>query len=278
MIKVSEIFYSLQGEGLYVGTPSIFIRFFGCNMKCEGFGMPRGQKSTERLEVDPSKYEKYEDLPLVKTGCDSYASWDPRFGKFAQVMDEKDIVNKIQSLLPGGKFGTNIHLIFTGGEPLLPAFQRKIPDILAHIEHRDMDLCGITFETNGTQELDDHLRYYLLDRRWTTTFSVSSKLSISGEPWEKAINPSAVRSYYYSDNRSQIFFKWVVENTEDLNDVKKAIETYDMPMFPVYLMPVGGTDDMYSYTKQDVAKIALDNGWRFSPRMQIDLWGNKWGT
>ena len=78
-IKVAELFYSLQGEGQYLGTPSIFLRTFGCNFKCAGFGMPRGQLSEERLAVDPNQYDTYENLPLVHTGCDSYASWDPRF-------------------------------------------------------------------------------------------------------------------------------------------------------------------------------------------------------
>ena len=34
MRKINEIFYSLQGEGYYTGTPAVFIRFSGCNLKC----------------------------------------------------------------------------------------------------------------------------------------------------------------------------------------------------------------------------------------------------
>ena len=66
-IKVAELFYSLQGEGQYIGTPSIFLRVFGCNFQCQGFSMPRGELSQERMNIDPTKYERYEDLPLVHT-------------------------------------------------------------------------------------------------------------------------------------------------------------------------------------------------------------------
>ena len=46
-LKVSEIFYSAQGEGRFVGVPSVFLRTFGCNFTCPGFGMPRGEASKE---------------------------------------------------------------------------------------------------------------------------------------------------------------------------------------------------------------------------------------
>ena len=109
-IKVAELFYSLQGEGQYLGTPSIFLRAFGCNFQCAGFGMPRGQLSAESQAVNPAEYATYEDLPLVHTGCDSYASWDPRFKNFSPMMTVEAIVDKMQSLLPGGVFN-NVHPI-----------------------------------------------------------------------------------------------------------------------------------------------------------------------
>ncbi len=72
-IKISELFYSVQGEGRYMGVPSIFLRTFGCNFHCAGFGMPRGELSKEREAVVPADYTEYGSLPLVTTGCDSYA-------------------------------------------------------------------------------------------------------------------------------------------------------------------------------------------------------------
>ena len=83
-IKIAELFYSIQGEGRYMGVPSVFLRTFGCNFKCEGFGMPRGELSTEatdiaRFHINDTPYTDYKMLPLVSTGCDSYASWHPDF-------------------------------------------------------------------------------------------------------------------------------------------------------------------------------------------------------
>ena len=107
-LKVSEIFYSLQGEGRFVGVPSIFMRTFGCNFKCEGFGCKPGEKSTERdqvhelIQANPDQFKHFEELPLVSTGCDSYASWDPRFKDFSPSMTNEEIVNRFQSLLPNG--------------------------------------------------------------------------------------------------------------------------------------------------------------------------------
>jgi organic radical activating enzyme len=95
-IKVAELFYSLQGEGQYLGTPSVFLRIFGCNFKCAGFSMPRGTLSEERLAIDPANYDSYNDLPLVHTGCDSYASWDPRFKHLSPMLEVSAIVDRMQ--------------------------------------------------------------------------------------------------------------------------------------------------------------------------------------
>jgi len=86
-IKIAEMFYSLQGEGMFAGIPSVFLRTFGCNFTCGGFGLPHGQKSNEHTLVDPTKYSKYDELPLVHTGCDSYASWDVRFKHLSPLLN-----------------------------------------------------------------------------------------------------------------------------------------------------------------------------------------------
>ncbi len=71
-IKVAEIFYSLQGEGKWAGVPSVFLRSFGCNFECRGFGMPAGEHTDnpEQIAKDVDKFNKYEDLPLTEFGCD----------------------------------------------------------------------------------------------------------------------------------------------------------------------------------------------------------------
>jgi len=284
-IKISEIFNSIQGEGAFAGVPSLFVRMFGCNFTCSGFSMPRGERSEERFGVDPTKYTKPEDfklLPLVKTGCDSYASWDPRFKHLSPVLEIPAIVDRIVELLPAGRFHQDQHLILTGGEPLL-GWQKQYPALLEEIYNRELGLTDITFETNGTQligpELHSALRNNYTRRKLRTTFSVSAKLPVSGEPWEKAIKPDVVMDYTMIPG-SMTYLKFVVATDEDLQDVNKAVAQYRTIGFsgPVYLMPVGGTDESYFKNNKQVAELALKYGYRYSPRLQVDLWKNSWAS
>lgn len=276
-IKVSELFYSLQGEGLYQGVPSVFMRVFGCNFTCSGFGMPKGQLSIEYKNVDPTKYKSYDDLPLVHTGCDSYPSWDVRFKHLSPMLETDTIVERIRDLLPEGKFGNNVHFIITGGEPLL-GWQRAYPELLEKLSAQ-LDLKHVTIETNGTQKLQDPFANALETYCQSVTFSVSSKLTNSGEKWEEAIRPEII-SQYSSVINGQIYFKWVCSNPEDFEDVQRAVQAYDSAglKYPVYLMPAGGTEKLYHKNKQWLAKVCMAHGYRFSPRLQIDLFGNQWAT
>jgi 7-carboxy-7-deazaguanine synthase len=281
-IKVSEIFMSLQGEGKFVGVPSLFVRTFGCNFTCSGFGMPRGEKSTERFQIDPTRFAQYKDLPLVKTGCDSYPSWDPMFKQFSPLMEIEDIVDEMTQLLPNGRFGKDKHLILTGGEPLL-GWQKQYPALLEEIYGRELGLTDLTFETNGTQKISPELRRGLCDsfnyHKLRTTFSVSAKLPVSGEKWEDAIKPEVIMDYTTIPGNS-VYLKFVVATEQDVDDVKKAVEEYRNAGFlgSVYLMPVGGTDEGYYLNNKTVAELALKNGYRYSPRLQCELYKNSWGT
>jgi organic radical activating enzyme len=158
-LKVAELFYSIQGEGRYMGVPSVFLRVFGCNFKCAGFGMPKGELSNEADDIAQvvNLYNKYEELPLVSTGCDSYASWHPDFRHLSPVMDTDTIADAIVDTLPYKEWQDE-HLVITGGEPLL-GWQRSYPDLL---DHAEMDkLSEITFETNGTQAITKEFGKYL---------------------------------------------------------------------------------------------------------------------
>ena len=134
-LKVSELFYSAQGEGRYVGVPSVFLRMFGCNFTCSGFGCKPGEKSTEADEVAKTVelYKTFEELPLVNTGCDSYASWHPDFKHLSPTYTVEQLVDKMTELLPNGNWlqpnGNPVHLVITGGEPLL-GWQRAYPELL----------------------------------------------------------------------------------------------------------------------------------------------------
>ena len=278
-IKVAELFYSIQGEGRYMGVPSVFLRTFGCNFKCQGFGMPQGELSNEANNVDPSKYSDYRSLPLVSTGCDSYASWDPRFKHLSPVLDTDQIVDEIVRILPHRQWQDE-HLVITGGEPLL-GWQRCYPDLLDHDQMKDLK--EITFETNGTQELTDEFRDYLLywqEPEWygrEVTFSVSAKLPCSGEKWEDAIRPEVVRGY---QDVGYVYLKFVVATAQDVQDAVLAVHEFTQAgvNVPVYLMPVGGVESVYTMNNRTVALEAMKLGYRYSDRLQVPLFKNEWGT
>lgn len=280
-IKVSELFWSCQGEGQYVGVPSIFLRTFGCNFTCGGFGMPRGQLSTERDNIAATLIKNigYKELPLVSTGCDSYASWDPRFKHLSPMLSINQILFEIKKLLPDGKFSRDKHLIITGGEPLL-GWQRAYPSLID--ECIKIGLTHLTFETNGTQNLSDELYNYLIliaNQGVEITFSISAKLPCSGETWDNAIRPDIISKYVSVPNHRS-YFKFVVSTEDDVIDALRAIATYkasDIDI-PVYLMPVGGVNSVYELNERQVADYCRDNGLRFSPRIQVELYRNAWGT
>jgi organic radical activating enzyme len=275
-IKIAELFYSIQGEGRYMGVPSVFLRTFGCNFKCAGFGMPRGELSDEANKIDPDLYKDYNSLPLVSTGCDSYASWDPRFRHLSPVLDTDAIAHAIVDTLPHKEWRDE-HLVITGGEPLL-GWQKQYPDLLDHPKMRGLK--EITFETNGTQKLSEEFKEYL--QNWYNmsreiTFSVSAKLPCSGESWSDAICPEVVAGY---EDIGTVYLKFVISTEEDLKDAERAVEEFRAGGFtgPVYIMPVGGVERVYTLNNRAVAEMAMRKGWRYSDRLQVPLFKNEWGT
>jgi 7-carboxy-7-deazaguanine synthase len=282
-IKVSELFYSIQGEGRYMGVPSVFLRTFGCNFTCDGFGMPRGEKTNERHAVDAKLYKSYRDLPLVTTGCDSYASWDPRFKHLSPRITVDGIAEAIKDILPHKEWRSE-HLVITGGEPLL-GWQRMYPKLLSHPFMENLK--EITFETNGTQKLKPELVDFLYD--WTegdpwgtrtydsVTFSVSAKLPASGEKWERAIRPDVIMQY---QEVGHVYLKFVVATEQDILDAERAEEEFRRAGFSgnTYIMPVGGVDSVYNLNAKNVALAAMKRGWRYSDRLQVPLFKNEWGT
>ena len=279
-LKVSELFYSIQGEGRYMGVPSVFLRTYGCNFTCGGFGMPKGEMSSERdvIAIKAEDYTDYKSLPLVSTGCDSYASWDPRFKHLSPVLSTVSIVDSILTILPHNRW-MDEHLVITGGEPLL-GWQRAYPDLLSHEKMRALK--EITFETNGTQELSQDFKIYL--QKWkinreknALTFSVSPKLSISGEKWSEAICPEIIHQY---ESIGFVYLKFVIATKEDAIEADEAVKEFRGRGFrgPVYFMPCGGVESLYNLNAKNVAIEAMNRGYRYSDRLQVPLFKNEWGT
>lgn len=279
-LKISELFYSVQGEGRYMGVPSVFLRTFGCNFQCAGFGMPKGEKTTEiePIVANRDQYKVYKDLPLVSTGCDSYASWHPKFKHLSPTYTTAELADMIVDTLPFKEWRDE-HLVITGGEPLL-GWQREYANLLN--QPKMQKLKELTFETNGTQPLHKDFKLFLSD--WTSrrsasalTFSISAKLSCSGEKAEDAIKPEVVAEYSYF---GYAYLKFVISNQDDAEEALEAVKLYRLAGFdgPIYFMPVGGVESLYRLNNRAVADLAMRNGLRYSDRLQVPLFKNEWGT
>jgi len=315
-LRYSEMFYSIQGEGRYVGVPSVFLRVFGCNFECTGFGQDRDRSKWLPKEEMPHNKDypdvkAIEDLPVPHVGCDSSFSWGKKWGHLASYDDIDTLVKKmgVTVFVNGDWYGDKehhhsptayqlsksllqndgVHLVITGGEPLLKGFQPALRELLYH-----PDVCTrfVTFETNGTQIFPyktnygfehkvgdeiEHIRKFGISKNSGITWSVSPKLSNSGEKWEDAIRPEALASYN-AWPYSYLYLKFVVRDEEDMQEVHKAVRAYDharVNIDAIYLMPETGPHGMYDY---EVAQLAMKYGYKFSPRLQINLFGNEWGT
>ncbi len=278
-IKVSELFYSIQGEGKYMGVPSVFLRTFGCNFRCPSFGLHHNEKTTEVLPIiqNITNYKSYNDLPLVKSGCDSYAAVYPEFKDLSPMLTSEAITDRIMEIIPHNEWKDE-HLVITGGEPLL-GWQRAYPDLLNNSKMKSLK--EITFETNGTQKLTPEFKNYLT--KWNRevgkelTFSVSAKLPASGEKWEEAILPEVVCEY---EEVGTAYLKFVVATEADIADAECAVGAFRSAGFKghVYLMPVGGVESVYNLNAKNVALAAMKRGWRYSDRLQVPLFKNEWGT
>ena len=158
-LRYSEAFYSVQGEGKFVGVPSVFLRTFGCNFRCMNFGVDKSVGDRWEQHARGERYnaevkqlldngihkttKEFNDLPIVHTGCDTYASIYPEFKHFNMLKSVDEVVEHLLSLLPEGKWtmdnGQDVHLILTGGEPLL-AWQRLYVELFEHPRMKDLKL------------------------------------------------------------------------------------------------------------------------------------------
>ena len=290
-LKVSELFNSIQGEGRYVGVPSLFLRTFGCSLRCPGFNRDHVERTQPNHEVNAIIQQipvfkelgkTFDQLPLVKTGCDTYAAVYPEFKDFSPMYDVKELAQKIKGMLPEGIFHKEQHLVITGGEPLLPGWQKAYVELVKELRANGtvINRPYVTFETNGTQKIDPNVFDWLRDNTHLH-FSVSTKLSASGEAFDEAVKPKIIESYM---NYGLVDFKFVVADQDGFNEVdallsKQFADIVEDDRFgSVYIMPVGGTNEVYELNQTDVANLCIKHGYRFSPRLQCILFGNSWNT
>jgi len=303
-LKYSEIFYSAQGEGAYVGIPSLWMRFFMCNLQCNGFGQkdPTDPKTYELPyeTVDISGIHRVEDLPVFEKGCDSSYTWSKRFRHLMTDKTVEEAVDNLTALLPGGSFQHPkskqwTHMVFTGGEPMLKKSQEGMISIINEFAKRGNAPRNVTVETNGTQPLTAEFEKWLTEKflfssefggivpdgNGTTEWfwSISPKLwSTAGEKAKRAICPDVVGSYAKLSSRGQL--KFVVNGSEaSWKEVEENVDRFRQAgcNFPVYIMGVGGTLEGLKVTEAMIADEAIQRGYNYTSRVHVHIYGNAIG-
>lgn len=287
----SEIFDSIQGEGHYTGYPTAWLRFFLCNLQCNGFG--------QKDPTDPSTYilpyetfdvnsiKVIEQLPVWEYGCDSSYSWAKNFRHLQRVGTPQQIADKVREAFTNkyndGKWG-NRHMCFTGGEPLMKHAQQCSVAMMKYwIEQRDYPKF-VTYETNGTQPLTEGFiefyREYIEVWGGELFFSVSPKLwSVAGEKAKRAIKPEIVQEYDENFLFGQL--KFVINGTpESWDEMEEVINQfrYHNIDWPVWVMPAGATVEGQKQCDADVATEAFKRGYNVAARVHTYLWGNVIGV
>lgn len=223
-LRIAEIFTSIQGEGVWAGIPSTFIRVSGCNLRC--------------------------------VWCDTpYASWNPE----GPILSLAEILTRVEAR----------HVVLTGGEPMLfepvVTLARRLRD-LGHI---------ITIETAGTvfRELDCDL------------MSISPKLSNSAPPDSSGWRERHEKTRQNLETTAQLLehydcqIKFVISKPDDLLEVDDLLE--QLPAIcrdRILLMAEGVTTEVQRKRQRWLSTICIERGWRLSPRLHIDLFGNTRGT
>jgi len=290
-VRYTELFTSVQGEGRYTGKLSMFFRFFGCNLSCQGFFQEHPTMPTTYKDplagVEPKTIKRLEDLPVFQYGCDTGYSVSAKFKHLAEKATVHDIGNKMMTMVPQdwkhNHSNADVHLVFTGGEPLL--WQDEMIDIVFFLVDSGNYPKFITVETNGTKPLSaenieriKELRdEYGIEWQW----SVSPKLwTVSGE--DEAINFDAWDTYFQASSVG--YLKFVVNGTDVCwEELNYYVDLLQMPLnghlareWEVYVMPCGATLEQQSdlnYIKA-IAERALKEGYQISGRLHVNLFGN----
>ena len=290
----SEIFYSIQGEGHYTGIPTAWIRFFLCNLQCDGFGQIDPTKpDTYELPYetfDVSTVERVEDLPVWDKGCDSSYTWAKKYRHLMGQATAAELADRVTDIMrndsnPSGLFlhpvsGQHQHLCVTGGEPLMPLSQQAFIGTYRELERRGNLPASITFETNGTQRLTAEFKELVSSIDTEIFFSVSPKLwTVAGERREKAIHPELVKEYWAVSDQGQL--KFVLGNQDEqwteMEEVLKLFRAEGID-YPVWIMPVGAREEEQAATAGEVARRAFQRGYNVAARVHVHLFGNLIGT
>ncbi len=259
MLYLVEHFYSIQGEGKYTGTPSLFFRFGGCNMKCEGFACE--EKAPDGTEV---------------LGCDTvYAVNKEHFSKnWVPISNSQELLNilDLYELPPSTKGDVNaVDIVLTGGEPLIYAHDEIFINFLEKLVESGHQ---ITFETNGSLAVD--FRKYPVYKE--CIFALSVKLTNSKEALAKRIRGDVI--YSLALNAKEAFFKFSIDAESITLGLEEEISEIVMhaPKIKVYCMPLGGTKAEVELNTEPLIAFCKAKGYNFSDRLHIRIWDSNKGV
>lgn len=240
-----EIFHTIQGEGVSVGMPAVFIRASRCNLHCVWCDTDH----TWNFAGTPWPHEK-----------DSI----PGYSKFSKeaVTFEIDPADAAEKILTFGCPRT----VITGGEPLLQ--EAAFLEMIHQIRKREADH-QFEVETNGTR-IPSPAFHAAVDQ-----FNISPKLTNSAMPETLRIHPAAL-TFFASSPKA--WFKFVVATPEDLIEISALCLTHGIPKHRVLLMPEGRTPADLDRHSAWLAEVCRDRGFRFSDRLHIRIWGDKRGV
>ena len=236
LVSDDKAFYTLEGEGEFVGMPSVFFRMSMCNLTCKGFAS--------------------EDSPH---GCDSFVSWSIKnkmtFNEIFKYFEEHKLVDKLRE---GAIFK------LTGGEPMVQ--QKQLLKFIAEFINKYDFHPLIDFETNATIKPDEKwIEYY------RATFTTSPKLTTNGDPEKRTYKPEVLK--WHKDVGSG--FKFVINASEDIDEIwRKYVEDGDinLPKNRIWFMPCSGSRAEHIKNAPAVAEYAKAMNVNFSPRLHLLLW------
>ncbi len=239
MLKVNEIFGpTIQGEGKSTGLDVMFIRLSLCNLHCDWCDTPYTWNWTGTKFAHKDKFDKEKELHLMSV----------------------EAICKHLSL----KSRTVKRIVISGGEPMIQ--QWKLVKLLQFLKR---DSYIVEVETNGTIcPITDFMS--LIDQ-----VNCSPKLSNSGNTEIERIKPKALNVLSQSP---KVFFKFVVNNETDMDEVWDYVNNFHIPRYRVYLMPLGKTKAELLETTQLVQTLASEHGFVFSRRLHVEKFGNVRGV
>ena len=251
-LPVVEHFMSIQGEGKFAGTRSLFIRFGGCNLQCKGFGVsyktPDGKN---------------------KVGCDSFYAVDMAFKNEWQYYDnEHDLYDAI--VAPHWRIDSPLDIVLTGGEPLIHLKNKIFVNLISKALLKDN---FITIETNGATEPF----FGLAKHGGDLAFSISPKLASAGNTLKYNFDYIGMMMDFYPHS----YLKFVVDPknaAENMIEITNIMKKAKVSSDRIYLMPLGETVDMLNINAGIVADLALRFRMNYSDRLHIRLWNNARGV